>query len=330
MPETLGSWGAIIKGTGAPFLEFFSQNDLSEISGWDPIIRTIRSGDQTVNFSGKTGSGLLTRFSDGSAIPSANRYKLYDTAAVLEPYGARLEVTRQTLLFRSNAGTFSESNDLMKSYKSTLSRAGAQIFNRGFTDGSGVTAGVRVVQYGDAAPTFSASHPRADGGTAQSNSSATGIPLTESNMNTGMIALQLQLQDDGVPMAASGMGQVWLVTGINLDKTASIITGSNLRSGTANNDVNVYGGGKVKVMTSPWLDSGISASSVGSNTQWFLIAQNWVKFAIVVSNEAPKLDFLTDKDTKSGIFDVYTDLGVCSYDWRGGYGSLGDNATYSG
>src|SRR3990167_4293267 len=129
MAETLGTWGALIRGTGVIFREFFSSNDYSQVNGWDPVVRTMSSDDLTTNFTGKTGSGLLQRFSDGSIIPTASRYKLYDTAATLEPYGERIEITRQTLLFRDFNGVFNENNDLIKSVKAIMSKAGAQIFN---------------------------------------------------------------------------------------------------------------------------------------------------------------------------------------------------------
>lgn len=328
MPENISTWGNIIKGVGAPFLEFFNQGDFTDVSGFSPVVKTMRSSDYRSSFSGKTGVGRLTRHSDGAVIPDGNRYKLYDTSVTLEPYSTRITVTRQTFKYREFSGTFDESNDLMVAFRSTLAHAAAQIFNRGFTDGSGSTAGVYVTQYGDAAPTFSASHPRADGGTAQSNSSATSIPLTETNLETARIALMLQLQDNGERL--TGSGQLWLVVPFNLDKTATIITGSNLRAGTANNDVNIYSGGAVKVMSSTLLDSGISGSSVGSNTQWFLVAESWAKLAVVIGDGAPELDFLKDKDTKSRLFDLTIDLGVCSYDWRGTWGSQGDNSSYSG
>ena len=96
--ENTGTWGDAIRGVGVQFTEFFSQTPLLQISGWDPVIKTMRSNNLTSSFSGKTGAGFLQRFADGSAIPTANRYKLYDTAVTQEPIGGRLEVTRQTLL----------------------------------------------------------------------------------------------------------------------------------------------------------------------------------------------------------------------------------------
>lgn len=324
--ENKTTWGDAIRGVGISFLEFFSQSDLSQVAGWDAIIKTIRSNDAVSHFSGKTGAGFLQRFSDGSTIPSLNRYKLFDTSVSHDPVGGRLEITRQTILYRDFQGVFDETKDLIRSVKLYLSRAGAQIFNRSFTSGDGVTAGTRVVQYADGSPLASTSHPRADGGTAQSNASSTSIPLTETNLETGRIALLNQLADDGVPMMDPG--QIYLVVGINNDKLGQIITKSDKRSGTTNNDINIYSGGAVSLISSSWLDSGISGSGVGSNTQWFLVASNWFKAAIVIS-AGPELEFLKDKDTKSGLWDVILDLGVISYDWRGFYASQGNNAAYS-
>jgi hypothetical protein len=325
--ENISSWGAAIKGVGVTFREFFSQNDLALINGWDPVITTIRSTDYVTTFSGKTGAGFLQRFSDGSNIPSANRFKLYDTGFTQEPYGNRVEITRQTILYGQFDNLRNASSDLMTSVKVSLSRAGGQIFNRAFTSGSGITAGVRVVTYTDGVALASASHPRADGGTSQSNTSATSIPLTETNVEIARIALLNQLGDDGVPMM--GPSEIWLVCGINNDKTARIIAGSELRSGTGNNDINIYQSPYLNVMSSSWLDNGISAAGVGLNTFWALVVPGWSKLVISIS-AGPDLTYLTDKGTKSALFDIILDLAVGSYDWRGVWLSQGNNAPYSG
>ncbi len=326
MAENISTFGDVIRGVGVTFREFFNQADLSQISGWDPVVKTLQSNDAVSNFSGKTGAGFLQRFSDGSTIPSLNRFKLFDTSVSHDPVGGRIEVSRQTQLYRDFQGVFDESSDLITAVRVYLSRAAAQIFNRAFTAGNGVTGGTRVVQYADGVQLASVSHPRADGSTAQSNASSTSIPLTESNVEVGRIALLNQLQDDGVPMVAPG--QLYLVVGINNGKTAQIITGSDKRSGTANNDLNIYSGGAIVVMESNWLDNGISGSGVGLNTFWALVAPAWAKLAVVVS-AGPDLEFLRDKDTKSGLWDVILDLGVVSYDWRGTYLSQGNNAAFS-
>mgnify|MGYP001576923384 CR=1 FL=1 len=325
MAENLNSWGALVRGTGPAFMEFFSQNDMNAVNPWSPVITTKKGNDLVSNFSGKTGAGYLTRTADGSAVSSANRYKLYNTAITQEPYSSRLEITRQTLLY-TDGGDLDASGDLIKSVKVTLVKAGAQIFNRAFTSGTGVTAGIRVTPYGDGVPLCSTVHPRADGGATQSNASSTGIPLTEANVETGRIALLNQLEDDGIAMVAPS--KIFVVVGINNSKTAQIITKSDQRSATGNNDINIYGGGYMDVVESSYLDSGISASGVGSNTQWFLVAPDRSKLCIVIS-KGPDLEFNKDIDTKSGLFDVLIDLGVGFYSWHGVYGSQGANAAYS-
>lgn len=325
--QTVSEAGAAIRGVGVTFREFFTHRDFSEVSGWGEVgIKTMNTDEAVSTFSGKTGAGFLVRTPDGSVMSTGSRFKLFDTSVSQDPYTLRLEVTRQQMLYRDFSEVFDEAADLMDAFKSTLSRAGAQIFNRAFTSGDGVTGGTRVVQYADGSPLASTSHPRADGGTAQSNASSTSIPLTESNVETGRIALLLQLQDDGKPLA--NPGPLKLVVGVNNEKTAQIITRSEKRSGTANNDLNIYSGGAMDVVSSSWLDSGISGSGVGSNTQWFLTAPRWVKAAIILSG-GPDFDFLVDKNTKSRIFDIIVDLGVVTYDFRGFYCSQGNNASYT-
>lgn len=322
--ENLTTWGAAIRGKGVEFVEFFSQTPLQQINGWEPVVKITRSNDATSSFSGKTGAGFLQRFADGAMIPTLNRFKLFDTSVDQEQVGGRIPITRQTLLYRDFGDVFDENGDLIQAVKTYISRAGAQIFNRAFTSGTGVTNGTRVASYGDGVALASVSHPRSDGGTAQSNASATGIPLTETNIETGRVALLNQASDDGVALVAPG--EIYVVVGINNDKTAQIITKSDQRSGTTNNDINIYGGGYIKVMSSSWLDTAFGGTN---NTQWFLVAPAWSKLTIVLS-AGPDLEVLIDQSTKAKLFDVILDIGICYYDWRGVFCSLGDNLAYAG
>ena len=105
-----------------------------------------------------------------------------------------------------------------------------------------------------------------------------------------------------------------LVVPTALDKNARIITGSELRSNTANNDVNIYSGGAVGVMSSHWL----GAANSGSDTAWFLVSPSTSRLKLV-KRAGPDLDQSVDKNTKSTLFDVVLDFSVGSADWRGGY-----------
>lgn len=71
-----------------------------------------------------------------------------------------------------------------------------------------------------------------DGGTALSNASASGIPLTEANLETGMIAMREQGSDTGKILGIGYNENLVLMVPNNLEKEAQIITGSTKRSGT--------------------------------------------------------------------------------------------------
>ena len=288
---------------------------------WSPVVSSTTDNASQATFSGKTGAGVLSLFNEGSTIPRKQRYKLYNTEFVHDQYGGQIEVTRKMLMNRDWGEAFNEFKDLSLAGKVTESKAPAQLFNGAFATTTTVNS-IKITVYADGKPLASTIHPRVDGGSAQSNASATGIVLSESNLETGRLALRRQLQDDGTPMTISGA--IYLVVPPALEKTAKIITGSDLRSGTANNDVNIYNGGSVMVMESLWLD----AVNGGSDTAWFLVAPSVAKLLFVLRNGL-SMDQSVDKNTKSTLFDVILDFSVGSADWRGFWGSKGDGAAYS-
>jgi phage major head subunit gpT-like protein len=112
------------------------------------------------------------------------------------------------------------------------------------------------------------------------NRIASNPVLAEASLNTGIIMMVEQKAEDGT--VRGQMPEVLLVPPA-LFKLACEITESELRSGTANNDMNVY---SVKygitVATSPYL----GAAAGGSDTAWFLLGRNhsvtrWVRQGIV-------------------------------------------------
>jgi hypothetical protein len=177
--------------------------------------------------------------------------------------------------------------------------------NNAFSSGTG----------GDAKYLCSTLHPRADGGTAQLNASSTGITLSEANFNTGLLAMRGQLDDKGMKI---GVKADTLVVPPALEKTAQILTQSQLRSGTADNDYNYYKG-IVKVISWDWLSS---------STAWFLLDSsmhelNW--FWRV------RPDFKQDNAFDTG-YSLYKTRMRCSKgwsDWRGVWGSKGDAGAYA-
>jgi hypothetical protein len=116
----------------------------------------------------------------------------------------------------------------------------------------------------DAATLISASHITLNGDTVSNLISGA---LTDTTLNTAMVALREQKNQRGVILGSEGKYLVVAPTGF---KNAVQITQSVLVSDTANNAVNIYlSVFGIEVMTSPYL----GAAAGGSNTAWFLLSQ---------------------------------------------------------
>lgn len=196
---------------------------------------------------------------------------------------------------------------LGRSMRRTSEYYAAKMFNDAFTS----------TQLGaDGEELCSTSHDRSDGGTAQSNASATGITFGEENLETGRLAMRDQLDEKGQIIDVNADT---LLIPIELEKSANLVINSNLRSETADNDLNFYKG-KFKIV--PWI-------YLTSATAWFLIDSsmhelNWFW------RRRPQ--FKQDElfDTEVAVYKSSMRFSKGWSDWRGVWGSKGDGAAYSG
>jgi hypothetical protein len=154
--------------------------------------------------------------------------------------------------------------DFARTGRLTRDRSAFNVYNNGF--GTTLT--------NDGAALFSNTHTTLNGDTVDNLETAA---LSETSLNTLMVGLRQQLTQDGT--LGSHQPKALLVP-TPLFKTAQEITKSELRSGSADNDLNyysqVYPG--LMVYTSPFLD----AAQGGSDTAWFLLSDNhsmyrWVR-----------------------------------------------------
>lgn len=171
-------------------------------------------------------------------------------------------------------------------------------------------------------------HPSADGGTAQSNASATGIIFSETNLEVGLLALESQKDDRGQMITVFGNR---LIIPPALRKQALIDLRSDGRSGTADNDVNVYKSmqsfyGSIEILV--W--DRLGAAAGGSDTAWFLedtsvsqLMWQWAKKPNVTKND--EIGFKQDVVYYKGMY--YASKGW--RDWRGIWGSKGDGAPFA-
>jgi len=252
-----------------------------------------------------TGFSLLTQTGEGSPITYEDPVQMYDISYVHLKYTKGFKVSEELVEDDRYNVIKKKPQALARSARRTAEYLAAQVFNNAFSSGTG----------GDAKYLCSTLHPRADGGTAQSNANGSGITLTEANLNTALLAMRGQVDDKGMKI---GVKADKLLVPPALEKTAQILTQSTLRSGTADNDFNYYKG-IVQVVGWDWLSS---------STAWFLIDSsvhqlNWFW------RVRPEFKQDNSFDTGMALFKVRMRCSRGWSDWRGVWGSKGDGLSYS-
>lgn len=184
----------------------------------------------------------------------AGRVKDTQTFSVVD-YKKALPITREFM--RDNKWGLVAKNVRAAADKGRITREarGMDMFRLGFT----------TKLTNDAATIFSNTHTTVSGDTVDNLFTEA---LDDDALNTGLVMMAEQKDQAGVIVGRRA--RVLLVPPA-VYKQACILTGSELRPGTANNDMNVY---SVKyglyVKQSPYL----GAASSGSDTAWFLIGDD--------------------------------------------------------
>lgn len=279
------------------------------------------SGQKT--FTGKVSENTITRKDEGESTEEINRYKTYVTSVDYSAYGAKIEITRENLMDRDFSAQLDEAADIGRASNFSQDEAGVQLFNGGFTTRKDSIKGYRYQYYNDTVPTFSTLHPSVvPGQSTQSNASATGVVLSDANLETARLALRKQTTDAGGPLVMGG--QETLVLPIALEKTGRQITESErIANASNNNEINVYQG-SIGMTTSVLFDS----IHGGSDTAWYLVVPGATKFVHDVrEGMQPWTD--VDEDKKTLTVGIYGRWANYTKDWRRAWGSLGDAQAYS-
>jgi len=269
------------------------------------IFHVNNSGVDVERDSAVTGFGLLTATAEGASIPYEDPIQMYDVSYVHLKYTKGFKVSEELVEDDRYNVIKKKPAALARSARRTAEHLASQVFNNGFSSGTG----------GDAKYLFSVTHPRADGGTAQSNASGSGITLTEANLNTALLAMRGQLDDKGMKI---GVKSSILLVPPALHKTAVEITKSSLRSGTADNELNYYNG-MVKVVDWDWLSS---------STAWFLLDSD-VHQLEWFWRIRPEFKQDNSFDTGMALFKTRMRCSRGWSDWRGVWGSAGDGSSYT-
>lgn len=289
------------------FREIFDDAFTEEEQVFPKLFHVNSSSKQDEKDSAATGFGMMQLTGEGEAVDYEDPLQMYDVTYTHRKYTKGFKVSEE--LYEDDQYNIMNKKPkaLGRSARRTAEYHAASVFNNAFS-----------TSYlgGDAKPLCSTTHPRIDGGTAQSNANTSGITLTEPNLETGLIAMREQLDDKG--MRIQVMADTILVP-VNLEKQANIIVNSNLRSGIADNDLNPYRG-KYSVIAWEYITT--------NDTVWFLIDKsqhqlNW--FWRVKPEFKQDVAF----DTGMGLYKCRARFSKGWSDWRGVWGSKGDASSYT-
>jgi hypothetical protein len=335
-PEVRATWGeGWVKGIGAKFAEVENQADQAytlainsalgvENNHATRLFKTRTSDKARESIANKTGVGYPRLTSEGDDYATDARIPGYKVEFNFIKKTNSVEITEEEKEDIDNdlQDKMDEASDINVGFKMEFDRSAFSVLNYAFTAQASLPADLTF--YSDGKPLCSVGHPRKDGGTAQSNASSTGVPLTDTNLETMRSQLRRQIDDRGMPMNI-GSGPIILLVPDSLEKVAKIVTGSMKRSGTANNDLNIYTGGWVTVVSTKWINS----QNGGSDTAFFLVDSLYSPF-IFYERRGIRTSVYVDPKNKNTIYDASARWQVGNKNWRGVVGSKGDSAAYSG
>ena len=278
----------------------------AEIPSIFPQLLTVNSSTkQSEKDSAISGFGYFDETSEGASVVYEDPVQMYDVTYTHKKYTKGFKVSEEMYdddLYRI---INRKPGQLAIAAKRTAEYHAAGLFNNAFSNS---------YPGGDGHPLCSIYHHRSDGGTDQMNKAAQDLALSDANLNTNILLLEGQLDDKGMKIATEA--NILLVPRA-LKKTATVLTQSDKLTQTAYNDVNYSGTLGLKVVAWHYLTS---------TTAWFLIDTSvallnwfWRKQPAFAQDNA--------FDTGMALFKTSMRFSKGFSDWRGIFGSVGDNST---
>jgi len=288
------------------FRQIFDDRFNEEPMVMDSIFHVDSSVKDTEKDSSVGGFGMATQTAEGAPIDYEDVIQGYDTTYSHLKYTKGFKITREMYEDDLYGVMKKKPAALGKAMRRTAEYQAAAVLNNAFS-----TSYLGA----DGLPLASIQHARSDGGTAQSNASASGITLSETNLETARLATRKQKDEKGQVISVNADT---LLVPVDLEKTAHLIVDSTLRQGTTDNDAN-FNKGMFKIV--PWI-------YLSSTTAWFLLDTsehqlNWFW------RERPQ--FKNDElfDTEYAVYKSTMRFSRGWSDWRGVWASKGDATTYA-
>lgn len=327
----------MIKGVGVQFLDVFNQALLNYSLAIDEMLaqpgnkytslaKSVTTDQGQVHFQNKTGTNYPVVTVEGAAFAQDSRLLAYKTTVVPQLWSNSVTVTYQALEDRDYNRQLDEFGDLTIGMQSVMDRAFFDVFNYAFTVQGSLPN--FIYPYGDGRPLCSISHPRIDGGANQRNTftaAQTQLVLSDGNLETLRNVMHRHLDDRGIPIRG-GSGKLILLVSPENEKLAVQLAKSELRPGTANNEVNIYDG-LMTVVATKWLGYTGNGGALPT-TAWFLIDPKLAKL-LMVMRQGIKTHTYIAPNTLSQTFYIISRFASAWCDWRGVVGSLGDVSGYT-
>lgn len=257
-------------------------------------------------FKNYTGTSELALVTENGTYTEDAPIQSYGVSLTAAKYGKLIKVTDEIQKFAKTKEIYNAAKFHGDAAARTEQKKAASVFNNS-TSGSYLSM-TDNVSLGDA------SHPRADGGAAQSN--LTSYVLSDANLEAAILKHEAYLDDRG-NMITSFPDKILVPNALR--KSAKIILKSNGQSDTSDNNINVYNGGDgdygtMKLIVWDYL----GAAAGGSDTAWYLIDSTnnglmwqWVEHANVTRDTSS--GFTTD----TAIYKVRDWFSYGWRDWRG-------------
>ena len=260
-----------------------------------------------------TGLSKLVQKSESSPITYEDEVEGYNVIYTHQTFAKGTSVSQELWEDDQFGVMRRKPSDLAYAKVRTQEQFAADIFNYGFTVGGGGSAPFTGP---DSLSLFNTAHTREDGGATQSNTIT--ADLSEDSIENALVTMRSTLDGKGQLMLVQP--SVLLVPPA-LEKEANILMNSVQRTGTTNNDINAYKG-RLDVVVWDYLGS----AAGGSDTAWFIYDRavhelNWFNRSDR-GLEGPDWDF----DTKTARWSVVCRWSAGWSNWRGIYGSKGDNS----
>lgn len=272
------------------------------------LFNVATSDKQDERESAVTGFSQLKVVPEGQPVSFEDPVQMYDVVYTHLKFGLGFKITREMYEDDLYNVMNSKPRELGLAANRTEETSAANVFNRAFNT---------AYQGGDAKPLASTTHPSAAGLASQSNASATSLVLSEPNLEVGILALRNQLDDKGQKKAFQAT--TLLVPVANpVRKNAHLIVDSPMRSGTADNDSNVYKG---TLNVVEWI-------YLSSSTAWFLLDKPMTKL-MWFWRRRPRFAQDEIMDSDIALYAMTERFSNGFSDWRGLWASQGDGTAYS-